>query len=1027
MNLRHTLLTALPLGLLGALPLAAQSATLIADLNTATLAENSNPAEWTPIGSQWLFAASNRQDGRELWITDGTPAGTRLFFEVDPGPGGDVRMLHALDAGRVLFYGAGAMWVTDGTAGGTTRIGTVEPILYPTQRPDGSVVYFQGRTAAEGDELWVTDGTPAGTQLVGDLRPGSSSSDPAQILSVEYFDSTLRGLTLYTFFSADTPNFGRELWLLREGNLERLTDMDPGVRDGILPVGDFAVFAPTAPSPFSNGLTLWFTGTSPQTGTELFRYFQAFSTYTGRIGLVEDINPGSGSSTPRELTARSANVLFSAFGELWEASALTNDATLVADLNASASSNPDNFLYAPQINPFLRPVYFTALDPTLGRCIYVADIFGVQFVADPVIGFNTGGIQLLTASNRLVYFEGFDATNGSELWSTDGTRAGTRLVYNVKSGADSGQPREAVVDFNVAGEPRVLFSAEGRGRSGREPHSYNETTLQGRPIADIQPFVGQPSNPRHFAEALDGSAWFVADPQFGRSEMFRTDGTTAGTEELFRTHPLDPRNPTAPIVSDDGRVWFNADRGINQRNLLVAQSSSSLSVVNIANQIGDATEITPLANGVAASVPILLRGNELFVDGTVFDVRPGLDGSDPRWLTRCGDVLFFTATDASGDRELWRVNWKTRSQLFQVANINANGSSNPAHLIAYRNVLYFTANDGVHGRELWRSSGVGNGTFLVSDFNPGGADGIPGELVTAGALLFFFGDDGSHGLEPCRSNGTSSGTQMISDVRPGAAGCDPRELTVVHPDRIAMVADDGIHGQEPWLVTTTAATVRDLVPGANGSDPRSLVWSSRSLFFSAASPGSGRELWSLDGIDLQNPQQLGEVGPGSSSGLAANAEFSFAKRMLVFPGDDGIEGNELWGYDTNGLIRALPGRCAAELTEQRLRGFGPSLGQAIQLNGFGAPNTPGTFALFLIDAQPPAPAPFGPHCQLHLNPATMFAFAAIPTTGQFVSVLPLPNINGVPGATVRVQCAIIPGRGAFGIDLTNAIEVRVGI
>lgn len=40
MNLQHALLAALHMGLLGALPLAAQSPAMIADLNTETLARD---------------------------------------------------------------------------------------------------------------------------------------------------------------------------------------------------------------------------------------------------------------------------------------------------------------------------------------------------------------------------------------------------------------------------------------------------------------------------------------------------------------------------------------------------------------------------------------------------------------------------------------------------------------------------------------------------------------------------------------------------------------------------------------------------------------------------------------------------------------------------------------------------------------------------------------------------------------------------------------------------------------------------
>ena len=49
-------------------------------------------------------------------------------------------------------------------------------------------------------------------------------------------------------------------------------------------------------------------------------------------------------------------------------------------------------------------------------------------------------------------------------------------------------------------------------------------------------------------------------------------------------------------------------------------------------------------------------------------------------------------------------------------------------------------------------------------------------------MLFFTANDGVHGDEPWVSNGTAAGTQMLADIIPGSQGSDPSDLTPVGND-----------------------------------------------------------------------------------------------------------------------------------------------------------------------------------------------------------------------------------------------------
>ncbi|MBK6371566.1 MAG: hypothetical protein IPF64_17605 [Flavobacteriales bacterium] len=70
------------------------------------------------------------------------------------------------------------LWVTDGTLAGTVMLRTFTPvraaavprkfILY------NGLVYFSAIAPELGEEPWVSDGTEAGTVLVMDIKPGTA-------------------------------------------------------------------------------------------------------------------------------------------------------------------------------------------------------------------------------------------------------------------------------------------------------------------------------------------------------------------------------------------------------------------------------------------------------------------------------------------------------------------------------------------------------------------------------------------------------------------------------------------------------------------------------------------------------------------------------------------------------------------------------------------------------------------------------------------------------------------------------------
>jgi len=202
-------------------------------------------------------------------------------------------------------------------------------------------------------------------------------------------------------------------------------------------------------------------------------------------------------------------------------------------------------------------------------------------------------------------------------------------------------------------------------------------------------FPGQASSGPTFLAAVGGGLLFAAEDGLSGVELWRTDGTEAGT-------------------------FFVADDGESGWELWVSDGTA---------------------------------------EGTrrVADLWPGPAASDPTEIVAIGDRVFFIANDGVHGRELWVSGGEDGTKLVNDLN-RGPGSSVPvrrlgSRMIALGEKLYFGATDGGRGVELWRSDGTAAGTRLVQDINPGPGSSTPENFTVAGPCLYFSATDGEHGFE----------------------------------------------------------------------------------------------------------------------------------------------------------------------------------------------------------------------------------------------------------------------------------------
>lgn len=770
----------------------AAGTSLLLDINPGTASASAQNFFRLASGSL-LFSASSGTLGRELWITDGTAAGTSLVKEIAPGAADGVNgntfgPAVSLGGGKVLFASAGNVepWVTDGTAAGTYQLQDIRPgsasglNAYGVSffAAGGGKALFSANNGATGNELWVTDGTSAGTSLLRDLNPGTVASTP------QGFTAVPGGKVVFSAIGPGTV--GRELWVtdLTSGGTSLLLDIFPGtfVRYGYTYTNSSG---PTFAGRLGDGRAL-FTATTEAAGRELW---VTDGTAIG-TSMVKDINK------------------------------LTTSNTTGTQIAVPNSSNPGNFLALPD-----GRFAFTANDGLTGTELWITDgtTAGTMRAAD-INKINAGSNTQPSTQTRIFFdigggkfaFVAFDGITGNELWVTDTTATGTSLLMDVNPGNNNGGPSGLL----ALGDGRALFGANGGGVIARELFITDGTAAGTSLLKDINPIPGRSGSPGFGVVLAPNKILLTGDNGSTGAELWITDGTTAGTSLLVDINPGGASSSSNPryFAAFGGGALFAATTATEGANELW------------------------FTDGTAAGTSL------------VKDIRPGATGSVVAKLTTLGSRAIFTANDGVSGNELWGTDGTAAgtSLLKDIRAGSANSYPGAFTLLGNGSALFF-ANDGVVGNELWITDGTSAGTSLLKDVNTGPSGGGYGAVIApiGGGKAMFAGTSPGFGGELWVTDGTTAGTSMVVDLVPGAAGSYATSITGLGNGRVVFVASTPATGSELWVTDGSAAgtsLLRDFLPGTASSYPGSFraTGDGRALF-EATDPAKGKEVWITDG------------------------------------------------------------------------------------------------------------------------------------------------------------------------------------
>jgi len=568
------------------------------------------------------------------------------------------------------------------------------------------------------------------------------------------------------------------------------------------------------------------------------------------------------------------SILLLAVGLLLSAASVRDQGPkLLKDINTVGLPNPSSNLGVmssqpyraggydvPQIGPLM---FLQATTKQTGAEIWSSDgtQAGTRLLRDINPGPASGDPTSMAVTNdgKRAFFAADDGMSGKELWMTDGSSAGTVLVKDIFKGSDP----SSIGEIMAFGPSSVMFRAND-GQTGIEIYISDGTSSGTKMLKDIHPAT---SYPQHFRATADGKlVFFSADDGTSGIELWVTDGTSVGTRLVKDINPGGSKSrPEHPVPLGSSRVVFTASDGKTGAELWVSDGTSA--GTNMVIEINKG----PIMGATTAYAVSL--GNKVLFGGHT---------------TATAMEMYVTDGTAKG------------TKLLLDANPGSEyGYGYGPQLDSTRTRAFWMTPTGSTGLRLFVTDGTVNGTQMFSPVPLG--RGLASRLVELGGKIYFTATDLTPGTgnELCVCDGTAAGTRVVRDTAPGGLSSNTFVVSPVNKTSLLYVADDTVHGREPWVMSSTGnhqlLDIHIPPPGdTQSAHPLGIARFGKHVVFSAFDGVSGTETWISDG-STQGTRLLKDLVPGITSSLSHY--YAVAGDKLVFDAYTPATGMELFVTD----------------------------------------------------------------------------------------------------------------------------------
>lgn len=451
----------------------------------------------------------------------------------------------------------------------------------------------------------------------------------------------------------------------------------------------------------------------------------------------------------------------------------------------------------------------------------------------------------------------------SEIWTTDGTVAGTKKIATYP---------DLIEDMTAHGND-LIFENSVR--------QVLKVSVPAGTIAELHDFADT-SVDKLFSFTNTKSLISTSDG------VWVTDGTAANTSSLLE----DVVDVSEVYVFNNTAYFTGYNENETKYNLYksdgtIAGTQSTAGVSSSQIAMIDDKLIVPITTQESGMEIHTISGENVALTK---DINPGPLGSDAQMFIVFKGKVFFVADDGTNGMEIWTTDGTgAGTQLLKNSVEGTTSGVADKDLFLFNNEIYFSAstgsinnvwrtkNNGADAEEffftnggnilgtsndsiymitnpmmIYKSAGNDEEPVLVADLSTSSGEAIhPSGNFSIGDKFVFnlssFGGSTPYGQELWTTEWQTPGAQILKDIKPGLANGFVGPVYKINDTHAVFAADDGTHGVELWITDgTTAGTtlLKDIAMGTTSSNPRKMNATLHGFLYFAANDG---ELWKTDG------------------------------------------------------------------------------------------------------------------------------------------------------------------------------------